>query len=127
MVVGVVVGEQYLGDAGDLRRRFGHPAAILAGDQDVEIAPGRGGNLGGGGHRRERRRLQRRAIVFGNNKNRHQITRASFFSLSTSSATEPTLIPPWRFAGSSTLRVTRRGVTSTPNSSGVIGTIGFFF
>src|SRR5260370_6107639 len=71
--------------------------------------------------------LDRMVVVVGDDEYGHQITRASFFSLSTSSATEPTLTPPWRLAGSSTLSVIRRGVTSTPSSSGVIGTIGFFF
>jgi len=65
--------------------------------------------------------------VFGDDENGHQITRASFFSLSTSSVTEPTLTPPWRFAGSSTLSVTRRGATSTASASGVSCSIGFFF
>ncbi len=122
-----IVGEEDLGDAGDLCRRLGDPSAVFAGDEDVHLAPGLLGDLRGGGDGRQRRRLQRRVVVFGNNQNRHQITRASFFNLSTSSATEPTLIPPWRLAGSSTLSVMRRGVTSTPSSSGVIGTIGFFF
>ena len=43
--------------------------------------------------------------------------------MSTSSATEPTFLPPCRFGGSSTLSTTRRGVTSTPSPSGVVVTI----
>src|ERR687890_245190 len=83
--------------------------------------------VAGGGDRGQRRGFQRVVVVFGNDEDGHQITRASFFSLSTSSVTEPTLTPPERFAGSSTFKVTRRGVTSTPSSSGVIVAIGFFF
>src|SRR5439155_1732501 len=107
VIVGGIIGQQYLGGAGDLRRRFGDRAAILAGDQDVDVAPRRFRDLRGGGHRVEGGGLQRPVVVFGNNENRHQITRASSLSLATSSATEPTLTPPCRFAGSSTFKVTR--------------------
>src|SRR5207248_1743275 len=100
----------------------GRPA-ILSGDQNMNIAA----NLGGGGHRVQGGGLQRPVVVFGDDENGHQITRASFFNLSISSATEPTLTPPWRLAGSSTFKVTSRGAASTPSSSGVIVTIGFFF
>src|SRR6266403_1274634 len=58
--------------------------------------------------------------MLGDDQSSHQITRASVLSLSTSSATEPTLWPPWRFAGSSTLSTTRRGAASTPSASGVV-------
>ena len=47
--------------------------------------------------------------------------------LSTSSATEPTLIPAERFGGSTTFSVVSRGVTSTPRSSGFSVSTGFFF
>src|SRR6185312_9653947 len=75
----------------------------------------------------ERRSLERFVVVLGDDEESHQITRASFLSLSTSSGTEATFLPPWRLAGSSTLRVTRRGATSTPSASGVSVSIGFFF
>src|SRR5271169_6665914 len=122
--VGGVVGEQHLSRADDLGGGLGNRAAILAGHQDVDLT---GGDLGCGRNRVEGRRLQRPVVVFGDDQSSHQITRASVFSLSTSSATEPTLWPPWRFAGSSTLSTTRRGVTSTPSVSGVVVAIGFFF
>src|SRR5262249_57561344 len=80
-----------------------------------------------GGDGVQGRGLQRAVVVFGDDKDTHQITRASDFSLSTSSCTEPTLMPPLRFAGSSTFRVTSLGVTSTPSCSGVTTSIGFFF
>ena len=46
-------------------------------------------------------------------------------ALSTSSCTEPTFLPAWRFAGSVTLSVVRRGVGSTPRSAGFMLSIGF--
>jgi len=122
--VGVVVGEQHLSRSGDLGGGLGNGAAILAGHQNVDLA---GGDFDSGRDRVEGRRLQRPVVMFGDDQSSHQITRASVFSLSTSSATEATLWPPWRFAGSSTLSTVRRGVTSTPSASGVVGAIGFFF
>src|SRR5205807_8088203 len=92
--------------------------------QNIDL---RGGDFICGGNRVERRGLQRPVVMFSDDESSHQITRASVFSLSTSSATEPTLWPPWRFAGSSTLSTTRRGVTSTPSAWGVVVAIGFFF
>src|SRR5258708_27199088 len=82
--------------------------------------------LGRGGDRVEGGGLGRFIVVFGDDEDAHQITLASVLSLVTNSSTEPTLTPPWRFTGSSTLSVTRRGVTSTPRSSGLITSIGFF-
>ena len=123
MFVNDIVGEQHALDAGDLRGRLGHTAAILAGYQEIDIRPG---NLFGGSERVQGRGLQYPVVVFGDDESSHQITRASVLSLSTSSATEPTLCPPWRFAGSSTFSTIRRGVTSTPSASGVVVAIGFF-
>ena len=51
LIVGGIVGQQYLGGAGDLRRRLGNRAAILAGDQNVDVAPRCLGDFRGGGHR----------------------------------------------------------------------------
>src|ERR1700731_4969546 len=121
---GGIVGEQHLSHARDLGGGLGDGAAILAGHQNVDL---KGGDFACGRNRVEGRGLQRRVVVFGDDQSSHQITRASVFSLSTSSATEPTLCPPWRFAGSSTLSTTRRGVASTPSASGVVVAIGFFF
>ena len=128
MFVGGIIGEPHPLDPGELRRCLGHGAAIQPGHQDIDIGAGGlfGGDFLGGGDRVEGRGLQCPVVVFGDDESSHQITRASVLSLSTSSATEPTLCPPWRFAGSSTLSTTRRGVTSTPSASGVVVAIGFF-
>src|SRR6516165_7939832 len=123
MVVGVGIGEQHLASPGDRGGGLRHRATVLAGDQYVDVLAG---DFLGGGNGVEGRWLQRAVVVLGDDQSSHQITRASVLSLSTSSATEPTLWPPCRFAGSSTLRTTRRGVTSTPSASGVVVTIGFF-
>src|SRR6516225_1338203 len=123
MVIGVGIGEQHLANPGNHGGGFRHRTTVLAGDQYVDVLAG---DFLGGGDGVEGRRLQRAVVVLGDDQSSHQITRASVLSLSTSSATEPTLWPPCRFAGSSTLRTTRRGVTSTPSASGVVVTIGFF-
>ena len=58
-------------------------------------------------------------VMRGDDENGHgQITPASFFSLSTSSATVFTLMPPLRLGGSSTFSTLSRGATSTPSASG---------
>src|SRR5260221_4952543 len=121
--IGGIVDGEHLGDARDLGRGVGGGAAILSGDQNMDVAA----NRRRGGHHVERCRLERGMVVFGEKENSHQMTRASFLSLSTSSATEATLRPPWRFTGSSTLSVTRRGATVTATASGVSCSIGFFF
>jgi hypothetical protein len=54
------------------------------------------------------------------------MTLASVRSLATRVATSGTLMPAERLAGSATFRVFRRGVTSTPRSSGLMVSSGFF-
>ena len=125
MLVGGIVGEQHLSRSGDLGGGLGNGAAILAGHQDVDLT-GPAISLAAATALRVAG-FSAAVVMFGDDQSSHQITRASVFSLSTSSATEPTLWPPWRFAGSSTLSTTRRGVTSTPSASGVVVAIGFFF
>ena len=71
--------------------------------------------------RHKRDDLQRKGL-----KEAPQITLAIFLSLSTSSATSATLMPALRLGGSATLRVFRRGATSTPSSAGVVVAISFF-
>ncbi|MNC60467.1 hypothetical protein D3C75_1103480 [compost metagenome] len=122
MGIGGVVGDQHLGDAGDLGGRFGHCTATLAGDQHMDVAT----DLLGGGHGVEGGRCQDGVVVFGNDENGHQITFASFFSFSTSSATEPTLMPALRAAGASTLRIFTVDAVDTPSASGVTVSSGFF-
>src|SRR6185312_2118862 len=123
MLIGLVVGEQHLGDAGDLGGSVGGRLCAGSCDQHMELAA----DCRGGGDGVERRSLERLVVVLGDDEKSHQITRASFLSLSTSSCAEPTFLPPWRFAGSSTLSVLRRGATSTLSTSGVTCSIGFFF
>src|SRR5215472_12942756 len=124
MGIGRVVGEQYLADPGNARGCLCDGATILAGNQNIDFLAS---DLLSGGSGIEGRRLERAVVVLGDDEGSHQITRASVLSLSTSSATEPTLWPPCRFGGSSTLSTAKRGVTSTPSASGVVITIGFFF
>ncbi len=126
VAIGRVVGDQHLRHAGDLGGGIGGGAAILAGDEDVDVAGAGLRQLGGGGGGVQGGGLDRIVVVLGDDENSHQMTLASVLSLVTSSSTEPTLTPPWRFAGSSTLSVTRRGATSTPRSSGLNTSIGFF-
>src|SRR5512143_2463852 len=71
--------------------------------------------------------LQGFIVVFGDDERGHgQITPASFFSLSSNSATVFTLMPAWRLGGSLTLRTFSLGVVSTPKSAGDFSSIGFF-
>lgn len=53
-------------------------------------------------------------------------TPASFFSLSSSSSTDLSTTPPLRTAGSETDRTVMRGLRSTPVSSALIASMGFF-
>ena len=117
------VGDPHLGHTGGPGRGFGGRAAVRSGDQHMDVAaqPGRGAQRG------QCRALQGGVVMFGDDEDGScQITRASFLSLSTSSATEPTLMPAWRLGGSATLSVFRRGVTSTPRSAGLRVSSGFF-
>ncbi len=123
VLISRVVRKQHPFDTGNLRRRSRHRAAVEPRHQDVDIVAG---NFLGRGDRVQGCGLQGPVVVLGNDESSHQITRASVLSLSTSSSTEPTLCPPWRFAGSSTLSTVSRGVTSTPSASGVVVAIGFF-
>src|SRR5690606_34208159 len=70
---------------------------------------------------------KRLVIVVGDDENGHYRTPASFFSLSTSVATSGTLTPAVRFGGSVTLRTLMRAAMSTPKSSGVWTSSGFFY
>ncbi len=103
------VGEQHLGDAVELRRRFRDRLASGARDQHMDFAAeslGRGERLGGGA-------VQRLVVVLGDQERGHQITPA-LFSFSTSSAGEPSLTPALRPAGSVVFSTFSRGATSTP-------------
>ncbi len=124
------VGQQDLGHAGDLGGGIGRGLGVGAGHQHVYVAAA----LGCGGHGVERGALDRLIVVFSNDECSHvispprsQITLASFFSFCTSVATSGTITPALRLGGSTTFRVDRRGLTSTPRSSGLTVSSGFFF
>jgi hypothetical protein len=117
-----IVGDQYLGHAGQFRGGGRSGGKIDARHQYMHFAKG-----GRGGNGAARRLLDARIVKFEENEARHrQITFASVRSLFTSSATEPTFWPALRFGGSETLSTVRRGVTSTPRSAGFMLAIGFF-
>ena len=122
-----IVGDQNLCDALDRGGGLADRAASDPGDQDRHVAGTGVGQVACGRDRVQGRGLESCIIVFGNDENGHQITLASFFSLSTSSATVSTITPASRFGGSSTFRVSSLGATSTPRSSGVSSSMGFFF
>ncbi len=117
------IGEQHLAHAGELGGCLGGRLGVVPGHEHVDVAAellGSGNGLGG-------RRLQRAIGVLGKKKNGHQSTPASALSFCTSSATLPTLTPALRLAGSAIFSTLRRGVTSTPKSSGFLMSSGFFF
>ena len=123
------VGEQHLGDAGDLRGgRGGDRAGVRAGHQHVDVAAALAcaavmvfsvAPLSDALSCSAMTRVVMSCLP--------QITLASFFSLSTSVATSGTFTPAPRLGGSTTFSVFRRGVTSTPRSSGLNVSSGFFF
>jgi len=121
--VGGVVGHQHFGHASDFGGGFSHGANALAGNQYMNVTT----DFGGGGNGVQGGRSQRLVIVFGDYQDSHdQITFASFFSFSTSSATDLTLIPALRAAGASTFRVLLVEAVETPKASGVSVSSGFF-
>src|SRR5690606_5116217 len=121
---GRTVSQNNLGNTGHLGCLFGDGLLTRDGDEHMSFtADGRSGCDG-----IKRGALQLGVIVFSNNKICHdQTTFASFFSLSTRFATSGTMMPALRVGGSLTLSVLRRGATSTPSSSGVTVSRGFFF
>ena len=121
---GVGLGGENLRHAGNCGGGLGHIAAGVARDEDMDVAT----DLGGCGHGVQRGGCQLAVVMVCQDQDAHdQITFASFFSLSTSSPTSDTLIPASRAGGSSTRVMARRGVTSTPSSSALIESSGFFF
>jgi hypothetical protein len=121
--IGGVVGQQDLGDAFDLGSGVGSGLAAFTGNQYFDIATdglGRGNGV-------QRRGNQPGVVVFCNNQSCHvQITLASFLSLSTSSSTLLTLMPPLRAAGDSTFSTLTVEAVLTPRSSGLRVSSGFF-
>ena len=115
------VGDMHLADPRDLRGRIGDRADIAPGDERMDLA-----QLRGGSHRSERGVLDLAAFVLDVDERLHATT-PSVLSLPISSSTEPTLSPACRFGGSATFSVSRRRLTSTPSSSGVLVASGFDF
>ena len=117
-------GGQHLGNAVNGGGGAGDIAAGIAGDKHMDLAA----DFLGGGYGVQRGGCQLAIIMVRKNQNAHdQITFASFFSLSTRSPTSDTLIPASRAGGSSTRVMARRGAISTPSSSALIESSGFFF
>src|SRR5450830_360290 len=123
MGVGGVVGHQHFRHTSDFRSGFSHGTHALACNQHVNVAT----DLRSGSHGVQGGRSHDLAVVFGDYQDSHdQITFASFFSFSTSSATDLTLIPALRAAGASTFRVLLVEAVETPKASGVSTSSGFF-
>src|SRR5450830_213135 len=97
MCVGGVVSHQYFRHASDFRSGFSDGTHALACNQHVNVAT----DLRSGSHGVQGGRSHDLVVVFGDYQDSHsQITFASFFSFSTSSATDLTLIPALRASGS---------------------------
>ncbi|KWV88048.1 hypothetical protein PFLmoz3_02433 [Pseudomonas fluorescens] len=123
MRISGIVSVQDFAHACDFCSRFSHGASALTSNQHVDVPT----DFSGSGHGVQGGRGQHLVIVFGDYEDSHdQITFASFFSFSTSSATDLTLIPALRAAGASTLTVLLVEAVETPNASGVNVSKGFF-
>ena len=123
MRVSGIVSDQDFAHACDFRSGFSHGASALACDQYVDVAT----DFGSGSHGVQCGRGQHFVVVFSDYQDSHdQITFASFFSFSTSSATDLTLMPALRAAGASTFRVLLVEAVETPKASGVSTSRGFF-
>ena len=121
MSVGGPVDGEHLGDAGETRGLARDGVDAVAGDENVDgrAERQRGGQRLGGGV------AELSARDVGEEKRRHASTPVSA-SLATRSGTVPTLEPAFRTGGSLIFKTCSRGVTSTPQASGVVSTIGFF-
>ena len=102
------VGDMDLAHAGDGRCGFGNGADARSDDQAMDVAELRRGCDGSEGSV-----LDGAAFMLDQDQRLHFATPIAL-SLSTNSSTDPTLIPAWRLAGSTTLSVSSRGATSTP-------------
>ena len=100
---------QHLFDARQLRSRLGGVSTGVGHENMHRRAEGGGGGQGLGGGV-----VQLAAVNFRKKKSRHHSTPASFLSLPTSSATDPTFTPAVRLAGSVVFSTVNRGATSTP-------------
>src|SRR5690606_17196470 len=117
------IGDQHLRHALKLGRLLRHTPAVRAGDQHMNLAAQRGRSR----DRFRGYRIESAVVVLRDNQGRHQITPASVFSFSTSSATLDTLTPDLRAGGSAVCSTLRRGAMSTPKSAAFLTSSGFFF
>ena len=67
VLVGRILRDQHLGNAGELRRSLGRRTAILAGDENVDL----GADCRGCGQRLGGRVLEALVVVLGNEEDRH--------------------------------------------------------
>ena len=105
-----VIGKQNLGNALKFCSRISGGASIVSGNQHMNLMT----KCKCSSQRFGCGILERDRIVIGEKKGSHQKTPASVLSFETSSATEPTLTPALRPAGSIVVTTLRRGATSTP-------------
>ncbi|MCY1420527.1 hypothetical protein D9M71_361510 [compost metagenome] len=120
--IGSIVGNQHLGHASDVGGGLRHALHTGTRYQQVNITTDPSSSR----HGVQGCRRDGASFVLCNNQNCHQITFASFFSFSTSSATDLTLIPALRLAGASTLSVVTVDAVFTPSAAGVTVSRGFF-
>ena len=102
------VGDMDLARACNLGGGLGNCADARTGDQQMNVA-----KLGGGTNGGQRRVFYRAAVMFDQYERLHFAIPIPL-RRSTSSSTDPTLIPAWRLPGSTTFSVSSRGATSTP-------------
>src|SRR4051812_40745833 len=101
------VRDQNFRYAADLRGLTGDFADVRSGDQRMDLA-----EFGGGGDGRQGRVADCLAVVLDQDQHAHFAIPMPC-SRSTSSSTDPTLIPAWRFAGSTTRTISMRRAMST--------------
>src|SRR5690606_33422265 len=116
-------GNEDLRDTFQLRSLLGRRPATRPCNEDMDIAAQRRG----GRDSLRRYRIEGVVGMLCQDQGRHQITPASVFSFSTSSATLETLTPALRPGGSVVSSTFRRGATSTPRSAAFLTSSGFFF
>ncbi|MNE31108.1 hypothetical protein D3C80_1246560 [compost metagenome] len=122
MGVGGIVCQQHFAHASALRGGERHTGHVVSGYEHHDVSA----DLASGGQGVQGRASEGVIVVFSNYQNAHQITFASFFSFSTNSATDLTLIPALRAAGASTFKVVLVEARDTPRSPGLTVSSGFF-
>merc|ERR1712224_936448 len=124
MLVGIVIGLQHLGHAFDVGRGGGDIGAVVAEHEHVDRG---GAHLLGAGDRARGGLVEFAVEVVGDDQNLVAHSRPFSLSLLTSSSTDSTLMPPPRSGGATVLTVSSIAARSTPRSSRLVSSIGFFF